>query len=247
MDPKMYCENRITYRVQEGDSLYQLAKKFKTTVTELILLNAGMNPYNLKVGMKLIICPGEGYEEDKKPEKPGAGNISTAGSSLKEQMRMAWLNHIIFLKMGLTAFLENLASQNAWKNAVKQNADTILDLFRERYPESIMRRLELLMSDHIRLTYEVAAELKKDPTATTETMQDWYINAEEMASLLSRQTPAYEEEELRKMLYQHLDAVRQQTEAYLDGDYETDIRIFMQSEKQILELADFLTAGLMAR
>ena len=160
---------------------------------------------------------------------------------------MAWLNHIIFLKMGLTAFLENLASQNAWKNAVKQNADTILDLFRERYPESIMRRLELLMSDHIRLTYEVAAELKKDPTATTETMQDWYINAEEMASLLSRQTPAYEEEELRKMLYQHLDAVRQQTEAYLDGDYETDIRIFMQSEKQILELADFLAAGLMAR
>ena len=49
------------------------------------------------------------------------------------------------------------------------------------------------------------------------------------------------------MLYQHLDAVRQQTEAYLDGDYETDIRIFMQSEKQILELADFLAAGLMAR
>ena len=32
----MYCQNRISYRVQEGDSLYKLAKQFHTTVTELI-------------------------------------------------------------------------------------------------------------------------------------------------------------------------------------------------------------------
>lgn len=59
----MYCENRITHRVQEGDSLYSLSRKYHTTVTELILLNSGVNPYNLQVGMRLIVCPGEGYEE----------------------------------------------------------------------------------------------------------------------------------------------------------------------------------------
>ncbi len=54
----MNCKNRIVYTVQAGDSLYKLSRQYKTTVTELILGNPGVNPYNLQVGMKLTICPG---------------------------------------------------------------------------------------------------------------------------------------------------------------------------------------------
>ena len=75
----------------------------------------------------------------------------------------------------------------------------------------------------------------------------WYINAEEIASFLSRQTPAYNETELRKMLYDHLDMERQQMEAYLDGDYVTDIEIYLRSQQNMIELADFLASGLLAR
>lgn len=64
----MKCQNKITYTVQEGDSLYQLARRYRTTVTELILGNSGVNPYNLQIGMKLTICPGDEYRE---PEMPG--------------------------------------------------------------------------------------------------------------------------------------------------------------------------------
>ena len=71
----MYCQNRISYRVQEGDSLYKLAKQFHTTVTELILLNSGVNPYNLQTGMRLTICPGEGYV-DENESKPSEGNTN---------------------------------------------------------------------------------------------------------------------------------------------------------------------------
>lgn len=54
----MNCNNRMVYTVQDGDSLYQLARQFDTTVTDLILGNPGVNPYNLQVGMRLNICPG---------------------------------------------------------------------------------------------------------------------------------------------------------------------------------------------
>ena len=73
----MYCQNRIVYTVQEGDSLYQLARKYRTTVTELILGNPGVNPYNLQIGMRLYICPGEAYDgpmavpEGMMPSRPG--------------------------------------------------------------------------------------------------------------------------------------------------------------------------------
>ena len=165
----------------------------------------------------------------------------------KNQMRLAWLNHITFVKFYLTAFFENLSSQNAWKRAVYQNMNEILNLFAGSYPQNVMRGLRSLMEQHLKLTDAVAAELKKDLAYSGESMEEWYKNAEEIAALLSRQTPAYDEEELRKMLYGHLDLERQQMEAYLDGDYETDIRLFMQSERHILDLADDLAAGLLAR
>ena len=288
----MYCQNRISYRVQEGDSLYKLAKQFHTTVTELILLNSGVNPYNLQTGMRLTICPGEGYvDEDEskpsegntnKPTKTPVGGIviipgtttqpgtatrpgtttqpgtttrpgtttqpgTNTGVDLRQRMRMAWLNHITLVKFYLISFFENLSSQNAWKDAVYKNAEEILAIFAQYYPASAMQRFRKLFMEHLRLTDEVAAGLKADPAFSGAAMENWYINAEEIASFLSRQTPAYNETELRKMFYDHLDMERQQMEAYLDGDYETDIEIYLRSQQNMIELADFLASGLLAR
>lgn len=276
----MYCQNRISYRVQEGDSLYKLAKQFHTTVTELILLNSGVNPYNLQTGMRLTICPGEGYVDENeskpsegntnKPTKTPVGGIviipgtttqpgtatrpgtttqpgNNMGVDLRQRMRMAWLNHITLVKFYLISFFENLSGQNAWKDAVYKNAEEILAIFAQYYPASAMQRFRKLFMEHLRLTDEVAAGLKADPAFSGAAMENWYINAEEIASFLSRQTPAYNETELRKMFYDHLDMERQQMEAYLDGDYVTDIEIYLRSQQNMIELADFLTSGLLAR
>lgn len=288
----MYCQNRISYRVQEGDSLYKLAKQFHTTVTELILLNSGVNPYNLQTGMRLTICPGEGYVDENeskpsegntnKPTKTPVGGIviipgtttqpggttrpgtttqpgtatrpgtttqpgNNMGVDLRQRMRMAWLNHITLVKFYLISFFENLSGQNAWKDAVYKNAEEIFAIFAQYYPASAMQRFRKLFMEHLRLTDEVAAGLKADPAFSGAAMENWYINAEEIASFLSRQTPAYNETELRKMFYDHLDMERQQMEAYLDGDYETDIEIYLRSQQNMIELADFLTSGLLAR
>lgn len=292
MEENMYCQNRISYRVQEGDSLYKLAKQFHTTVTELILLNSGVNPYNLQTGMCLTICPGEGYVDENeskpsegntnKPTKTPVGGIviipgtttqpggttrpgtttqpgtatrpgtttqpgNNMGVDLRQRMRMAWLNHITLVKFYLISFFENLSGQNAWKDAVYKNAEEILAIFAQYYPASAMQRFRKLFMEHLRLTDEVAAGLKADPAFSGAAMENWYINAEEIASFLSRQTPAYNETELRKMFYDHLDMERQQMEAYLDGDYETDIEIYLRSQQNMIELADFLTSGLLAR
>ena len=162
-------------------------------------------------------------------------------------MRMAWLNHITLVKFYLISFFENLSSQNAWKDAVYKNAEEILVIFAQYYPASAMQRFRKLFMEHLRLTDEVAAGLKADPAFSGAAMENWYINAEEIASFLSRQTPAYNETELRKMFYDHLDMERQQMEAYLDGDYVTDIEIYLRSQQNMIELADFLTSGLLAR
>ena len=78
----MNCKNRIVYTVQAGDSLYKLSRQYKTTVTELILGNPGVNPYNLQVGMKLTICPGGEYETMQPGAGPGPSVPERAGTGV---------------------------------------------------------------------------------------------------------------------------------------------------------------------
>lgn len=91
----MYCQNRIVHTIEQGDSLYRLARQYDTTVTELILGNPGANPYNLQVGMKLQICPGPDYDGPLpntpgvvipilpgNPNRPGSGAPSMPGTSM---------------------------------------------------------------------------------------------------------------------------------------------------------------------
>ena len=90
----MYCQNQLIYTVQAGDSLYRLAKTYHTTVSDLILGNSEVNPYNLQVGMKLKICPGEAYpgaEPEDLPRKQ-EGNRSEAGGPERgaAQKAMSW-------------------------------------------------------------------------------------------------------------------------------------------------------------
>ena len=179
--------------------------------------------------------------------EPQRSRETTWDVDLRQRMRMAWLNHITLVKFYLISFFENLSGQNAWKDAVYKNAEEIFAIFAQYYPASAMQRFRKLFMEHLRLTDEVAAGLKADPAFSGAAMENWYINAEEIASFLSRQTPAYNETELRKMFYDHLDMERQQMEAYLDGDYETDIEIYLRSQQNMIELADFLTSGLLAR
>ena len=72
----MSCNNRMVYIVQDGDSLYQLARQFDTTVTDLILGNPGINPYNLQVGMRMNICPGMS-QMPQQPSMPGMNTRPT--------------------------------------------------------------------------------------------------------------------------------------------------------------------------
>ncbi len=311
----MYCQNRITHKIVEGDSLYKLAREYDTTVTELILLNTGVNPYNLQIGMRLTICPGERYVNanmDGATSQSGAagqGSQTTTGGQMPSQnqtmpgnqmmptmpqtpmqpgnqmtptqpgtqmppqtptmpqtparpgmseeeemqnfrddMRFAWQNHVIWTKIYLISAASDLPYASEALNQLEDNVEEIADLFSGYYSPAAIRQLRTLLMEHIRMAGDLIKAKKEKNTAEYDRiLPDWYENAERITGFFAAQTPAYNRQELQDMWKNHLDLLREEIEDWFDGDYEGVAEAFMESQDEILSMADYLVMGLMAR
>ena len=270
----MYCQNKIVHTIQAGDSLYKLSRQYHTTVTELILGNPGVNPYNLQIGMQLFICPGEGYVP---PQNPGGGNMGggtgnpgggsmgggtgNPGSNneteseredsilrLNEDMRLAWLNHVYWTRMYLMSAVADNADQQAVEERLLETADEITDVFARYLPIATTRQLRNLLTEHIEIAGQIIQALKaKNMSDYDALVKEWYRNANQMAALFASHNPYFESRETRNMLLNHLDLTRKEIEQQVNGEYEQSIDVFRDVEQQALAMADYFARGLLAR
>lgn len=308
----MYCQNRMVHTVQEGDSLYRLARQYHTTVTELILGNPGVNPYNLQVGMKLYVCPGESYV----PPQGGSGNTGNTGNSgstgnagmggttgnvgnsgttgntgnsgttgntgmggntgigvvipggqrpggnqtagemqnsvnqLFEAMRLAWLELIYWTRMYMMSVDSgtDAKEQYAVEGRLLETADAITDVFAERLPVAVTRQLRNLLVEHVEMTGQIIRTLKSgDMENYDRQIREWYANANQIAALLADQNPYFAGKETRNLLLNYLDMTREIIEHQMNGEYDQSIDTFRDLSDLVLELADYLARGLLAR
>ena len=270
----MYCQNKIVHTIQAGDSLYKLSRQYHTTVTELILGNPGVNPYNLQIGMQLFICPGEGYVPQQNPGggnmgggsgNPGGGNMGggtgNPGSNneteseredsilrLNEDMRLAWLNHVYWTRMYLMSAVADNADQQAVEERLLETADEITDVFARYLPIATTRQLRNLLTEHIEIAGQIIQALKaKNMSDYDALVKEWYRNANQMAALFASHNPYFESRETRNMLLNHLDLTREEIEQQVNGEYEQSIDVFRDVEQQALAMADYFARGLLAR
>ena len=293
----MYCQNRMVHTVQEGDSLYRLARQYHTTVTELILGNPGVNPYNLQVGMKLYVCPGESYVPPQGGsantgdtgnsrstgntgnagnggntsnagvggnigigvvipggQRPGgnqtAGEMQNSVNQLFETMRLAWLELIYWTRMYMMSVDSgaDAKEQYAVEGRLLETADAITDVFAERLPVAVTRQLRNLLVEHVEMTGQIIRTLKSgDKENYEQQIREWYANANQIATLLADQNPYFAGKETRNLLLNYLDMTREIIEHQMNGEYDQSIDTFRDLSDLVLELADYLARGLLAR
>lgn len=74
--------NPILHTIRQGDTLYNLAIQYGTTVQNIIDTNIALNPYNLRVGQQIYIYPN--YEQDM------SYWVSMNQVQLLKQMNLVW-------------------------------------------------------------------------------------------------------------------------------------------------------------
>lgn len=234
----MNCRQMLTHIVREGDSFYSLAQSYQIPMEMLMAQNPNLNPYNLQVGMEVVICMDQMQNQWNGVSWEEVIDVSN-------DMREAWIQHVYWIRMLLISIAERLKDQQAVTNRLMKNPNDIAEVFAKFYPPEITNMISRLLTEHLNIGAALITALRDNKTGeAAQLSRQWYANAEQMAEAFSRINPYYRIDELRNMLYRHLDLTIQEITTRLSGDYALDIEAFDDVENEVLEMSDYFTSGL---
>ena len=233
----MNNSNPILYTIKPGDTLYNLAIIYGTTVQEIINTNLALDPYNLRVGQQIYIYPHSNNSYDYW--------ISINQSHLIQDMDLAWLEHVFWTRLFLISVAENLNGLEPTKTRLLENPRTIANVFRKYYGNNIANKIEELIREHLVIGGDLIVALKNgNEKLAQELNTKWYKNADDMAEAFSSINPYYPKEEVRQMLYNHLRLTTNEVSARLQKKYIEDIRAYDMVQKEVLKMAESFVNGI---
>lgn len=233
----MNNSNPILYTIKPGDTLYNLAIIYGTTVQEIINTNLALDPYNLRVGQQIYIYPHSNNSYDYW--------ISINQSHLIQDMDLAWLEHVFWTRLFLISVAENLNDLEPTKTRLLENPRTIANVFRKYYGNNIANKIEELIREYLVIGGDLIVALKNgNEKLAQELNTKWYKNADDMAEAFSSINPYYPKEEVRQMLYNHLRLTTNEVSARLQKKYIEDIRAYDMVQKEVLKMAESFVNGI---
>jgi hypothetical protein len=233
----MNNQNVIVHKLASGDTLYELAKRYKTTADGILAANPYLDPYKLKIGDEIIIYPGRSGLDGK--------SMTNKEVDLMNKMRNLWEQHSIWTRSLIISIADDLKDLDFVTKRLLRNPKDIGNLFRIYYGDVVAKKIEDLFTDHLVIGSKLVTALKAGDTANAAAYnQAWYKNADDIAAYLASINPYFVESDIKQMLYKHLDLVKKEASDRLAGNYEADIKDFDDIEKQALEMADTFSKGI---
>lgn len=212
--------------------------EYNTTVQQIIDTNLALDPYSLRVGQLIYIYPN--YNDEYNDYW-----ISVPEVDLLEHMNLVWIEHILWTRMLLISIAENLSDLSATKERLLRNPKDIADVFRKYYGNRIANKIQELLTEHLVIGGDLIVALKNNNQKLASSLNTkWYKNADDMAESFSSINPFYPKEEIRQMLYKHLELTTNEVSARLKRDYRQDIKAYDMVQKEILEMSRFFVNGI---
>lgn len=225
----------INYTISPGDNLYNLAKYYHTTVEDIRHLNIGIDPNYLQVGQTIFIIPNYSYVHD----------LTKSIDDFAKQMRLVWVEHVVWTRLFIISTIEKLGDLEETTARLLRNPKDIANLFRPYYGQAVADTIEKLIKEHLLIAANLVNALIRNDTATAEKEdKKWYKNADDIALAFSQINPYFRYDEMRKMLYEHLDLTKQEVAFRLAKNYREEIKAFDKIVDQAIHMAHSFVFGL---
>jgi hypothetical protein len=164
-----------------------------------------------------------------------------------DQMRKLWEDHVTWTRLAIVTFAAGPEdSFGATAGRLLQNQTDIGDAIKPFYGTAAGNRLTGLLKDHILIAVDVLTAAKQgDTQAFDEANARWYVNANDVADLLSSlNAKSWPQDQMRAMMKLHLDQTLAEAAAELGGDYAAGVASYEKIHHHTLDMADALSAGI---
>jgi hypothetical protein len=163
-----------------------------------------------------------------------------------DDMRKLWEDHIVWTRGFIISVAHDLPDAGPTATRLLQNQVDIGDALEPFYGAANADAVTALLTEHILIAADLLTAAKAgDGDAVAEALAAWYENGEEIAQALSALNPRnWDEDELSEMMVEHLDTTLAEALSRLGGNFAQDIADYEVVHHHILEMADFLSNGI---
>lgn len=184
-----------------------------------------------------LFATGESAEAQQN-KKPSAGELQT-------EMRRLWEDHITWTRNVILNIMDDLPGTGEAVNRLLQNQEDIGNAIRPYYGAAAGGQLTGLLREHITIAASLLTALKvNNTTALNDANVQWEANADAIATFLSSANPAWQLDEMKAMMREHLSLTAAEAVARKQRDYAADVAAYDQVHRQALAMADMLSGGI---
>ena len=186
------------------------------------------------------------------PSHADAHAATATRTAFHDAMRKLWEDHIVWTRQVIVSAAtadENLPDTKPTVDRLLANQTDIGNAIKPFYGDAAGDALTALLREHILIAADIIAAAKAgDSDAVKAAAAAWYANADEIAAFLSEANPRnWPLDEMKAHMKSHLDLTLEEAVARLEGRYADDIAAYDKVHEDILEMADMLSAGIIAQ
>ena len=186
------------------------------------------------------------------PAHADAHGATATRTAFHDAMRKLWEDHIVWTRQFIVSAAteeDDLPDIGPTVDRLLANQTDIGNAIKPFYGEAAGDALTALLREHILTAADIVAAAKAGDTAAVEAAAAaWYANADEIATFLAEANPQnWPLDEMKAHMRSHLDLTLEEAVARLEGRYADDIAAYDKVHADILEMADMLSAGIIAQ
>ncbi|RDW22469.1 hypothetical protein CWR48_01825 [Oceanobacillus arenosus] len=232
-------ENFFNYTILPGDNYWLLAQRYHTTAGEIFLANPGVNPYYPPIGQHISIPI---LRQRNVNYAQQSHCISQTEVDYRNDMRSLWEEHVAWTRMAIISLIFKLPDVDFVITRLLKNATDMGNMIRRLYGNVAAETYATLIKDHLLIAADlVKAALAGDQQKVIAIDKKWHENADDIAVFLNSINRFLTVEAVKEMFYHHLDLTKQEAVAMINRDYQKDIDVYDEIEKQAREMADAIS------
>ncbi|MGF7047870.1 hypothetical protein J2T13_002376 [Paenibacillus sp. DS2015] len=171
--------------------------------------------------------------------------ISPSQVKLKSDLRELWIDHVVWTRNYIVSAVAGMEDQQKVLARLLQNQQDIGNAIKPYYGEAAGNKLAGILREHILLAGKIVDAAKAGNQKDVEKYnKEWHRNADDIAKFLSSANPNWSNQELKDMLYVHLQFVTDALTSRLKKDWDADIVAYDKGKEHMIMFADVLTKGI---